>query len=232
MTDPGRPIMELDAITKSYGGHEIFGQLSLRVRNGSSTLIQGPSGCGKTTLLRCMALLERVDRGRIVLDGKIVVRRRQALRVRREDRIKVGIVFQDLHLWPHLSVFENVALPLYASGVCTRGEARTRAHKLLGEFGIADKAEDPPNTLSVGQRQRVAIARALVHSPKLLLLDEITSNLDSDTATRVYDAIEEIWKRGTAIVLVTHRSEVPADLRKQRVLFVDSRQGWQVQIEA
>ena len=208
------PLMRLDRVAKLYGSNKVFEELSVSIPNGASVLIQGPSGCGKTTLLRCMALLEPINKGYIEFEGHKVLSPDISPHPEHDVRLGIGMVFQHLYLWPHLTVIENVALPLRLAFRKSKGVAVEEARQVLELLHIAEKENEYPINLSGGQQQRVALARALVHSPKLLLLDEITANLDDATSKRVLEAVESIWKRGTTIVLASHAVQIPHSLKK------------------
>jgi polar amino acid transport system ATP-binding protein len=164
------------------------------------TLI-GPSGSGKSTLLRCINLLEPIDDGEIYLDGEdISVPGLDANPVRR----RIGMVFQNFNLFPHMSVIENIILsPTRTLGV-PKAEARLKAMELLERFALADKADSYPDQLSGGQQQRVAIVRALAIEPEVLLLDEITSSLDPELVGEVLDVVRELKAQGMTLILATH----------------------------
>ncbi len=190
-------------IGKEFNRTQVLSHVSFSLEKGESMVIQGPSGCGKTTLLRCIALLEEVNQGKIVFNGETVSKPGFVKRNFGKHRLEIGMVFQQLYLWSHMTILENVSLPLWLRNGKRKKIADKVAKEKLALLGIEHKANDYPNQLSGGQRQRAALARALVHSPQLLLLDEITANLDSETADKVIAIVEEISKN-TSVILITH----------------------------
>jgi putative ABC transport system ATP-binding protein len=199
-------------LSKHYGEVAVFSQVSLTVAAGEFVAIVGESGVGKSTLLNCMAGLDRWDSGSVLLDGLDLGRLNddQLALMRRE---KIGFVFQAFHVLPHLSVAQNVALPLMLLGQLDDARVQT----MLDAVGLAGLGQRLPQQLSGGQLQRVAIARALIHRPSLLLADEPTGNLDPTTAARVMDAlIAQTREHHASLVLVTHSQAAAA--RADRVL--------------
>ena len=206
----------LKHLSKHYGDVPVFSHVNLRVAPGEFVAIMGESGVGKSTLLNCMAGLDTWQAGSVLLDGQDLstLNGAQLAHVRRE---KTGFVFQAFHVLPHLSVAQNVALPLMLLG--RHDDARVQA--MLDAVGLDGLGARLPQQLSGGQLQRVAIARALIHAPKLLLADEPTGNLDPRTAERVMDAlIGQMRLSGAAMVLVTHSAA--AAQRADRVLTLTS----------
>jgi putative ABC transport system ATP-binding protein len=204
----------IDNLSKRYGDVPVFSQVSLRVAPGEFVAIIGESGVGKSTLLNCMAGLDSWNHGTVRLDDQDLGRLSDdaLARLRRE---KTGFVFQAFHVLPHLSVAQNVALPLMLLG--QHDDKRVQA--MLTEVGLGELGQRLPQQLSGGQLQRVAIARALIHRPMLLLADEPTGNLDPRTAARVMDAlISQTRAHGAAMVLVTHSQTAAA--RADRVLLL------------
>ncbi len=210
-------MLELHQLTKRFttGAAPLFTDVSLTVAAGECVAVRGESGVGKSTLLNCIAGLEPVDAGRIVLDGAelTTLDEDDFARLRRR---RYGFVFQAFHVLPHLDLAQNVAVPLWLLGV-GRTEAAARARAMLARVGLGERAADWPRHLSGGELQRVAIARALVHRPGLVLADEPTGNLDPERAAAVLDLLlENLREAGAAGILVTHSSIAAA--RADRVL--------------
>ncbi|WP_420032865.1 amino acid ABC transporter ATP-binding protein [Streptomyces sp. cg28] len=204
-------MVDIKSVHKSFGSVEVLRGIDLEVRAGEVTVVLGPSGSGKSTLLRTINHLEKVDSGWISVDGQLVGYRRSGdklyeLREREilKQRTHIGFVFQNFHLFPHLTVLENIVeAPVSALGR-PRAEVVESARKLLDRVGLADKADAYPRQLSGGQQQRVAIARALALEPKLLLFDEPTSALDPELVGEVLDVIRDLAHQGTTMIVVTH----------------------------
>jgi len=197
-------MVRFENVGMRYGtGPEVLRDITLRLDAGSFHFLTGPSGAGKTSLLRLIALAERPSRGLASLFGEDLSRitRADLAPLRRE----VGIVFQDFRLIPHLSAFDNVALPLRVAGV-TEAKLRDNVREMLEWVGLADKLDAKPPTLSGGQQQRVAIARAVVARPKLLVADEPTGNVDDAMALRLMRLFEELNKLGTTLIVATHNA--------------------------
>ena len=193
--------LSLRNLSKSYGHHIVLHDVSLDIAEGSVVTLIGPSGSGKSTLLRCINLLESIEDGEIYLDDvDISVPGFDANPVRR----RIGMVFQNFNLFPHMSVMENIILsPTRTLGI-DKTVARAKAIELLERFGLADKANAYPDQLSGGQQQRVAIVRALAIEPEVLLLDEITSSLDPELVGEVLDVVRELKASGMTLILATH----------------------------
>jgi polar amino acid transport system ATP-binding protein len=210
-------VLLLDDVHKSFGRVEVLKGVDLGVRRHEVVAVIGASGSGKSTMLRCINLLDGIDRGRIVLDGEDITAR--AVDVNRV-RQRVGIVFQSFNLFPHMTVLRNICLgPVEALGR-HENEARRGAEELLGRFGLLDKRDEYPDRLSGGQQQRVAIVRSLAMNPHVLLLDEVTSALDPELIAEVLEVIRELAEEGMTMILATHEMGFARDVA-HRVCFLD-----------
>ncbi len=201
--------ISLRGVRKSFGTHLVLDGIDLDIAEGTVVSLIGPSGSGKSTLLRCINLLEPIDDGEILLDGiDISLPGFDANPVRR----RIGMVFQNFNLFPHMSVQDNITLsPVRTLGV-DKAIARAKAAELLERFGLADKVNAFPDQLSGGQQQRVAIIRALAIEPEVLLLDEITSSLDPELVGEVLDVVRELKTSGMTLVLATHEMGFARDI--------------------
>jgi polar amino acid transport system ATP-binding protein len=212
-TDPRtRTILLARDVRKRFGANEVLRGVSLQVQRGEVICVIGPSGSGKTTFLRCLNHLERIDSGRIELDGKLLGYRErpdgtlveQPARDVARQRAEIGFVFQRFNLWPHLTALENITeAPIHVRGE-RRDAAVATAERLLDRVGLLEKRDAYPTKLSGGQQQRVAIARALAMSPKLMLFDEATSALDPETVGEVLAVMAELAAEGMTMISVTH----------------------------
>jgi len=201
--DPNpRPLLRLEAVTKGFGGAAAVDHLSLDVFEGEFFALLGPSGCGKTTLLRLIAGFERPDTGRVILDGV-------DLAPVPPYRRPVNMMFQSYALFPHLNVEANVAFGLKQERL-PRREIGQRVADMLAMLKLENFGRRKPHELSGGQRQRVAIARALVNNPSILLADEPTGNLDSQTGEEIMALFARLHEQGNTIILVTHESDIAA----------------------
>jgi polar amino acid transport system ATP-binding protein len=209
-------LLEIAGVSRRLGGRMVLDTIDLEVESGEIVALIGRSGSGKSTLLRCIGALDRVDSGTIRVDGIDVDDPGR----RRELRSRVGMVFQSLNLFPHLSVEANVTLALRKVQGMAAAEARDRARTMLAKVGIADKAGSYPRALSGGQMQRVAIARSLALEPKLLLLDEVTSALDPETVREVQKVLALLAGEGVTMILVTHEIEFALDV-SNRIAFLE-----------
>ncbi|NSC23843.1 amino acid ABC transporter ATP-binding protein [Streptomyces albus subsp. chlorinus] len=204
-------MVKAERVCKSFGHVEVLKGIDLEVRTGEVFCIVGPSGSGKSTFLRCINHLEKINAGRLYVDGTLVGYREKGgklyeLRDREvaAQRRDIGMVFQRFNLFPHMTAVENVMeAPVQVKRV-PRAEARKRAEELLDRVGLADKRDNYPAQLSGGQQQRVAIARALAMDPKLMLFDEPTSALDPELVGEVLDVMKALARDGMTMVVVTH----------------------------
>ena len=194
-------VLEVRGVTKAYGERPVLRGIDLAVPEHAAIALIGASGSGKSTLLRCIDLLEEIDDGDVLLDGAVITDPSVApVGVRR----RLGMVFQQFNLFPHLDALANVTLaPLRAQGMA-RAEAEARGRELLARFGLAGREHDHPDRLSGGQQQRVAIARALATRPRALLLDEVTSALDPELVGEVLEVVRELKAEGMTMIIATH----------------------------
>jgi polar amino acid transport system ATP-binding protein len=210
-------VLSCVSVRKAFRANVVLDDLSLEVDEHGVVVLIGASGSGKSTLLRCVNLLEMIDDGTIRLDGEDITDPRV-----NPDKIRqrIGIVFQAFNLFPHMTVVDNVTLaPRRVHGVQPK-VARERALALLERVGLADKAGEYPDRLSGGQQQRVAIVRALVNTPRLLLLDEVTSALDPELVGEVLDLIKDLKGQGMTMVIATHEMSFARQVA-DRVCFLD-----------
>ena len=204
-------VMQAVEVHKRFGRLEVLKGISLDVRKGETVCIIGASGSGKTTFIRCINHLEKIDDGRITVNGHLIgYRQRNGKLVEDSEasiakqRIQIGMVFQRFNLFPHKTALENVTeAPTRVLGT-PRDQAKEEALRLLTRVGLADKCETYPGKLSGGQQQRVAIARALAMKPALMLFDEPTSALDPEVTGEVLDVMEELAQEGMTMIVVTH----------------------------
>jgi polar amino acid transport system ATP-binding protein len=205
------PMVKSEGVRKSFGRVEVLRGIHLEVAPRDVVVIIGPSGSGKSTFLRCINHLEKINAGRLSVDGQLVGYQQKGDKVHElhdkdiaRKRSEIGMVFQRFNLFPHMTAIENVMVgPVQVKGE-SRGAVRDRAQKLLDRVGLGDRANTHPAQLSGGQQQRVAIARALAMQPKLMLFDEPTSALDPELVGDVLDVMRELATEGMTMVVVTH----------------------------
>jgi len=211
-------MLRLEGVHKSFGDLHVLRGVNLEVARGGVVCVIGPSGSGKSTLLRCLNLLEPPDDGRIYLEGvEITGRDRRGVDFVRR---RVGMVFQQFNLFPHMSALQNVALAQRTVLDRPEAQAREKSVELLTRVGLADKADEYPERLSGGQQQRVAIARALAMDPHVMLFDEVTSALDPELVKEVLDVLRGLAAEGMTMVVVTHEMGFARDVA-DRVAFID-----------
>ena len=202
---------------KSFGGVTVLDGISTQVERGDVVCIIGPSGSGKSTFLRCLNRLETPDSGQILLDGVDLTDPRTDLD---RQRMKMGMVFQQFNLFPHMTVLKNLTLAPMLLKKESQQTAEQRAMALLDRVGLADRAGEYPARLSGGQKQRIAIVRALCMEPEVLLFDEPTSALDPEMVGEVLDVMKELAQSGMTMVVVTHEMGFAREVAS-RVLFMD-----------
>ena len=219
--------VEVHDVHKWYGTHRVLNGVDLTIRPGEVTVILGPSGSGKSTLLRVINHLEKPEIGHVSVNGELIGVRRHGDRLKElserailTQRGRIGFVFQNFNLFPHLTVLENVAAAPVATGKLGRARADELARELLDRVGLADKAAAYPRQLSGGQQQRVAIARALALRPGVILFDEPTSALDPELVGEVLAVIKDLARGGTTLVIVTHEIGFAREIA-DRVVFID-----------
>lgn len=210
-------LLEVKNIIKNYGAGNVLEDVSLQIHKGEVIVLIGPSGCGKSTFLRCMNGLEQIQSGQIVLDGEIITEGKIDWP---KVRQKIGMVFQNYELFPHMSVIDNISLgPVKVQGR-EKKEVLKEAEKLLERVGLLDKKDAFPRQLSGGQRQRVAIVRALMLRPEILLFDEVTAALDPEMVREVLDVILELASDGHTMLIVTHEMQF-ARAVADKIVFID-----------
>ncbi|NQU44914.1 ATP-binding cassette domain-containing protein [bacterium] len=205
------PFIEIEQVRKLYGVIAALDGLDLQIERGEVVCLSGPSGCGKTTLLRLVAGLERADEGHVRIGGE-------------GERIRIGMVFQDFALWPHMRAARHLDYVMKGALRLSRSERRDRVRDLLDRVGLSDRARAYPSELSGGQQQRLAFARCLANDPDLLLLDEPFSNLDADLRRVAVAEIDRKRAAGATVLLATHHLEEVSELI-DRVFVVKAGQG-------
>jgi polar amino acid transport system ATP-binding protein len=212
-----RAAVTLEGVHKSFGKLEVLRGIDLEVDEHNVICLIGASGSGKSTMLRCINLLEPIDRGRIVVHGEEISGEGVNLNAVRRQ---IGIVFQSFNLFPHMSVIDNVTLAPRKVLRTPKDQAESEARELLERFGLDEKTGEYPDRLSGGQQQRVAIIRALAMKPDIMLLDEVTSALDPELVAEVLDVIRELAAGGMTMLLATHEMGFARDIAT-RVVFLD-----------
>jgi len=210
-------VIEVNNLTKSYGALKVLKKIDVKIKEGEVVCVIGPSGSGKSTFLRCLNLLEEPSSGEIFIDGQQINEKGIDLNLMRQ---KLGMVFQNFNLFPHMTTLENITLaPINVRGM-SKKDAEKMAMSLLERVGLADKAFVYPGALSGGQKQRVAIARALAMNPEVMLFDEPTSALDPEMVGEVLEVMKNLAEKGMTMVIVTHEMGFAREVA-DRILFMD-----------
>jgi polar amino acid transport system ATP-binding protein len=204
----------------SHGGFRALDGISMSAEEGEVIAVIGPSGSGKSTFLRCLNMLETPTSGKVFVDGAELTSPRTDIN---RERCKIGMVFQQFNLFPHLSAKKNIMLAPVDHRLMTKRQAEERAVELLTRVGLADKADAYPRQLSGGQQQRVAIARALAMSPSLLLFDEPTSALDPEMIGEVLQVIRSLAESGMTMIIVTHEMNFARDVANRVIIIENGR---------
>ena len=210
-------MLEVKKLKKRFGSNVVLNDISFNVSKGDIISIVGPSGSGKSTLLRCLNLIEKPSSGDIIFEGTSLVGKKADLSLLRQ---KMGMVFQQFNLFPHLTVIDNITLAPVKLKLMNEVTARKKALELLNTINLKDKAEHYPNELSGGQEQRVAIIRTLIMEPDIILFDEPTSALDPEMIGEVLDLIKKVADTGKTMVIVSHEMNFVKKV-SNRVLFID-----------
>jgi ABC-type polar amino acid transport system ATPase subunit len=220
VVEPARattPVVRVEDVRKSFGDNLVLDGVDLTVNAGEALVIIGPSGSGKSTLLRCVNLLEPIDGGRIYFEGEEITRKGVKVAAVRQ---RIGIVFQQFNLVPHLRAMDNLTLAARRVGGIPRKDAEQRARELLERVGLVDKERSYPHQLSGGQQQRVAIARALMMRPHVMLFDEVTSALDPELVGEVLVVMRDLARDGMTMLVVTHEMQFARDVG-DHLIFMD-----------
>ena len=215
--EKGTPILQVEGLKKSFGKLEVLRGIDEQIREGEAVSIIGPSGGGKSTFLRCLNLLEIPTAGKIYFRGADVMDKRNNIDHYRQ---KIGMVFQNFNVFPHMTALENITLAPMLEKKLPRAEAEEKACALLERVGLLDKRDVHPVKLSGGQKQRLAIVRALAMEPEILLFDEPTSALDPEMVKEVLNVIQDLVSSGMTTVIVTHEMGFAREV-SDRVLFID-----------
>ena len=210
-------VIEAKGLCKSFGDNQVLRDINYTVRQGEKIVIVGPSGSGKSTFLRCLNLLEKPTSGKIIFEGEDITNAHKRLN---KIRQKMGMVFQNFNLFPHLTVKGNITLAPAQLKIMSRAEADIKADGLLARIGLSDKAETYPNMLSGGQKQRIAILRSLAMNPDVMLFDEPTSALDPEMVGEVLALMKDLAAEGMTMIVVTHEMGFAREVAT-KVLFMD-----------
>ena len=217
MNANGEILLDVKGLEKSFGGNQVLNGITTQIRKGEVVAIIGPSGCGKSTFLRSLNLLEVPTGGQILFEGTDITDKSVNVDKMRQ---KIGMVFQQFNLFPHLTIKKNIMLAPEKLGLMSREEASEKADELLERVGLPDKADAYPSQLSGGQKQRIAIARAMAMNPDVMLFDEPTSALDPEMVGEVLEIMKELAQTGMTMVVVTHEMGFAREVAT-RVMFID-----------
>ena len=212
-------LLFVEGLTKAYGDHVVLDNISTEVKRGEVIAIIGPSGCGKSTFLRSLKQLEKITSGCILFEGVDITGSSVDIN---NIRRKIGMVFQQFNLFPHMTIKENIMFAPVKLKEMTREEASKKAEELLERVGLLDKADAYPDMLSGGQKQRIAIARTLAMNPDLILFDEPTSALDPEMVGEVLELMNELAQEGMTMIVVTHEMGFAREVAN-RVMFIDEK---------
>ena len=213
----GEPLIQVKELCKSFDGVDVLKNITTTIKKGEVVFVVGPSGSGKSTFLRCMNLLEEPTSGHIFFEGTDITDKNTDINLLRR---KMGMVFQQFNLFPHMSIMKNMIIaPVKLLGV-KEEDAVKEAEKLLARVGLLDKKDAYPAQLSGGQKQRIAIVRALMMKPDVMLFDEPTSALDPEMVGEVLQVIKSLVKTGMTTVIVTHEMGFAKEV-SDRVFFMD-----------
>ena len=210
-------MLEIKKLKKKFGKNIVLKEINLKIEKGDRLAIIGPSGCGKSTLLRCLNMLEIPNEGQIIFDNQDITKKGTNLSIVRR---KMGMVFQQFNLFPHLTVLENITLAPVKLGILPEKEEKKTALDLLETIDLRDKAKHYPDELSGGQKQRVAIIRTLIMNPEIILFDEPTSALDPEMVNEVLDLIMSLAGQGITMLMVSHEMEFVKKFAT-KILFLD-----------
>ena len=217
MSVDGKVLIEVKNLKKQFGNHLVLDGISTDIRSGEVVVVIGPSGSGKSTFLRSLNLLEKPTSGQILFEGADITDPKCDMNLHRQ---KMGMVFQQFNLFPHMTVLKNITLAPVKTGKLSPAEADKKALELLKRVGLPDKANSYPDMLSGGQKQRIAIARAMAMEPDVMLFDEPTSALDPEMVGEVLTIMQELAKSGMTMVVVIHEMGFAREVGS-RILFID-----------
>ena len=217
MTDQKIPLIETKNLKKNFNDLEVLKGISETIYKGEVVSIIGPSGGGKSTFLRCLNLLEEPTSGEVIFEGNVLDAKSTDLDVHRQ---KIGMVFQQFNVFPHLTVLDNITLAPMLEKKVAEADAKAKAMELLKQVGLEDKANEYPRKLSGGQKQRLAIVRAMAMEPDVMLFDEPTSALDPEMVKGVLEVIKQLAETGMTCVIVTHEMNFAREI-SDRILFID-----------